>query len=422
MLNITTIGPATGARFFSSVLRLALLAAIAFPAHLGTDASAKTPGSTYCFYKTCHRVKTIAETQALIGKEHTLPASFYDDCKSDRYNPCGLTSSGEVFRPSAPDNAASPIYPDGTKLLVWSPASGRALVLRINNAGPYWGNRTLDVSRAAAETLGFKSRGVANLKARILEAPSKADATYNKHRSYEHVPGDIGVYETFAAASAAHASLQMIASATLAPFNGGALPAELLSDDARTPAVAVAQAVPQRKMSREALADASAMTGMRWPVVQAGPSKAPVKTAALTQQKADVAPKRRSIEVRKVAKPDARADVPAEKRKTADVKTSSAKKQMVRSERIAPKPAKRSDSVIARSDNTVTRNEGRVVSKSTAMPSIQAAQASHVLPGPNDISVFSRYNPDAPVRKLKQASAKSAWLRASARPGYPDRS
>lgn len=163
---------------------------------ISSSADAKTPGSTYCYYGTCHRVKTIAETQNLIGSKEVVQASFYDDCKNDSLNPCGLTSSGETFRPDRPDNAASPIYPDGTTLLVWSPQSKQAVVLRVNNAGPYWGGRKLDVSRAAAETLGFKPVGVAELQVHVMEAPSKAEATYANHRKYSAVPGPVGQYDS----------------------------------------------------------------------------------------------------------------------------------------------------------------------------------------------------------------------------------
>ncbi len=155
-------------------------------------ASAKTPGSTYCFYKTCHRVKTINETRALIGKSIKLNASHYNDCRKDRYNPCGLTSSGEAFRPNKPDNAASPIYPDGTILLVRNPVTRDSAIIRINNAGPYWGNRKLDVSIATARRLGFARRGVAKLETKILAAPSKRDAKYRRNRRYKRVAGYIG--------------------------------------------------------------------------------------------------------------------------------------------------------------------------------------------------------------------------------------
>ncbi len=169
-------------------------AAVAIPATTSTPVEAKTPGKTYCFVGKCHRVKTIEETQALVGVEQSITASHYDDCSKDRYNPCGLTSSGERFHPDRPDNTASPIYPDGTQLLVWSPDNKRALVVRVNNAGPYWGNRTLDLSRAAAEKLGFEGEGVANLKVRVIKAPEPAETRYVKNREYDPVPGDIGQY------------------------------------------------------------------------------------------------------------------------------------------------------------------------------------------------------------------------------------
>lgn len=168
---------------------------------------AKSPGSTYCFYGKCHRVKSLTETEALVGTDATLSASFYDSCHRDPLNPCGLTSSGEKFRPEAADNAASPIYPDGTKLLVWSPETKAAVILRINNAGPYWGDRKLDLSRGAADVLGVKDQGVGKVKVRVIDAPSAAEATYSKNRNYDPVPGPIGFYETFEEANVAMAQL-----------------------------------------------------------------------------------------------------------------------------------------------------------------------------------------------------------------------
>lgn len=194
-----------------------LLVGVALP---DREAEAKTPGSTYCFYDTCHRVRSLAETQAMVGRTEALMTSFYDDCKSDSYNPCGLTSSGEVFRPHAPDNAASPLYPDGTTLLVFNPSTQRAAVVRVNNAGPYWGNRKLDVSRATADKLGFKSRGVAKLQVRVLTAPSKAEATYRKHRRYKDVPGYVGRFASLDSAAGglvAVAALQAVTRVALAP-------------------------------------------------------------------------------------------------------------------------------------------------------------------------------------------------------------
>ncbi|MEQ1652185.1 MAG: septal ring lytic transglycosylase RlpA family protein [Hyphomicrobium sp.] len=185
---------------FSAVTK-AIAATFAALAFLAPAAQAKTPGKTYCFNGICHRVNTLQEMDSLVGKDLTFKTSFYDDCKRDRFNPCGLTSSGEVFRANDADNAASPIYPNGTVLLLRNPSNGQAAVVRVNNAGPYWGKRKLDVSKGTADKLGFKKRGVANLEVRVIAAPSKAEAKYKKNRRYEAVPGPIGSFASLEAAT-----------------------------------------------------------------------------------------------------------------------------------------------------------------------------------------------------------------------------
>ena len=201
-------------------LSVSALAAMALTVNFATPTEAKTPGSTYCYYGVCHRVKTIDETKALVGVEETITASHYDDCKHDRYNPCGLTSSGERFYADRPDNTASPIYPDGTMLLVWSPDTGRALVVRVNNAGPYWGDRTLDLSRAAADRLGYEGAGIGKLQVRVIKAPEPEEAVYVENRTYLPVPGDIGRYSSLDAAEQGMAvamALQASAASPMAP-------------------------------------------------------------------------------------------------------------------------------------------------------------------------------------------------------------
>ena len=177
---------------------------------------AKTPGHEYCFHGTCHTVKSLDETRRLIGVTTKMKASFYDDPKKDRYNPSNITSSGEYFRSDRPDNAASPIYPDGTKLLVWHPASQKTLLIRVNNAGPYWGDRKLDLSRAAAEKFGFTRGGVAIVHVKVLEAPTKADSTYKHGRTYPAVKGYVG---QFASIDAAATGIGIGASTTLLAVN-----------------------------------------------------------------------------------------------------------------------------------------------------------------------------------------------------------
>lgn len=164
------------------------------------SAEAKSPGARYCFNSVCHRVMTLSQTKAAVGQPVHLVTSFYDDCRRDRFNPCGLTSSGEAFRPGMSDSAASPIYPDGTVLLVRNPAGGESAVIRINNAGPYWGDRKLDLSRAAASKLGLNGKGVATVEAIVLKAPSKSEARYLRNRRYDAVAGHIGSFASLSEA------------------------------------------------------------------------------------------------------------------------------------------------------------------------------------------------------------------------------
>lgn len=182
--------------------RLALLASLVAGATLiagamaVSTAQAKSPGARYCFNGFCHRVGTLAQTDTLVGWRGYVLASYYDSCRLDRLNPCGLTSSGAVFRPDLPDNAASPLLPDGTVILAYNPDTGDASVLRVTNAGPYSGQRKLDVSRAAADKLGFRQQGVAALVISVLQSPTQVEASYARKRVYAAVPGYIGKFDS----------------------------------------------------------------------------------------------------------------------------------------------------------------------------------------------------------------------------------
>ena len=196
-------------------LRCVMAVAVALTL-MATASDAKSPGATYCFGGWCHRVSTLSEMDSVVGRRGFVNASYYDDCRRDRFNPCGLTSSGAVFRPDLPDNAASPIFPDGTILLVYNPKSKQAAVLRVNSAGPYRGNRTLDVSRATAEHLGFAKLGVAELAVSILSSPNDRESRYRKERTYDKVPGHMGTFESLEAAEEAAIGKLRLVSAPVA--------------------------------------------------------------------------------------------------------------------------------------------------------------------------------------------------------------
>jgi rare lipoprotein A len=169
----------------------------------GWDAAAKTPGATYCYKAICHRVMTLPETALAVGRIEIVQATYYGAPEHDPYNPRLETSSGELFDPEKADNVASPVYPDGTRLLIWNPVTGTAAIARVNNAGPYMGERLLDVSQMLAEKLGFLKRGVATLQVVVLKAPTDEEARFKLGRRYEAVPGIIGKFQNIAMATRA---------------------------------------------------------------------------------------------------------------------------------------------------------------------------------------------------------------------------
>lgn len=64
------------------------------------------------------------------------------------------TASGERFNMNAL-TAAHPTLPFGTKLCAHSPSTGKSVIVRINDRGPFVKHRIIDFSKAAAQALGI---------------------------------------------------------------------------------------------------------------------------------------------------------------------------------------------------------------------------------------------------------------------------
>jgi rare lipoprotein A len=73
------------------------------------------------------------------------------------------TASGEPYD-MQDFTAAHPTLPLGTYVRVTNLTNGKAVILRINDRGPYVENRIIDVSYNAARALGFKDRGVQRVR------------------------------------------------------------------------------------------------------------------------------------------------------------------------------------------------------------------------------------------------------------------
>src|SRR6267154_596243 len=85
-------------------------------------------------------------------------ASWYGDDFHGR-----LTANGEVFDMDSL-TAAHPTLPMPCYARVTNLSNGKSLIVRVNDRGPYHGNRLIDVSNKAAELLEFKSNGVARVR------------------------------------------------------------------------------------------------------------------------------------------------------------------------------------------------------------------------------------------------------------------
>lgn len=96
--------------------------------------------------------------QAMGGGE----ASFYGARFAGR-----PTASGESFDPNAM-TAAHRTLPFGSKVRVTNVNTGRSVVVRVNDRGPFHRSRVIDVSKAAARELGMVGSGKARVELALL--------------------------------------------------------------------------------------------------------------------------------------------------------------------------------------------------------------------------------------------------------------
>ena len=86
-------------------------------------------------------------------------ASYYKSglrtANGERFNPHGLT-------------AAHRSLPFGTRVLVRNVKTGRSVVIRINDRGPFVAGRVIDLAFGAARVIDLHSTGVANVSLEVI--------------------------------------------------------------------------------------------------------------------------------------------------------------------------------------------------------------------------------------------------------------
>src|SRR5712672_4294026 len=118
-----------------------------------------------------------------VGKPYTVGGRIYVPEEDTNYREEGmaswygddfhgrLTANGEVFDMESL-TAAHPTLPIPSYARVTNLSNGKSLIVRVNDRGPYHGNRLIDVSNRAAELLEFKSNGVARVRVEyVARAP-----------------------------------------------------------------------------------------------------------------------------------------------------------------------------------------------------------------------------------------------------------
>jgi len=100
------------------------------------------------------------------GEEQDAPA---ETGHASWYDLASKTASGEPMDADAL-TAAHPSLPLGSHVRVANLDNGREVVVRINDRGPFAKDRIIDLSKAAAETIGMVEAGVARVSVSLVES------------------------------------------------------------------------------------------------------------------------------------------------------------------------------------------------------------------------------------------------------------
>jgi rare lipoprotein A len=97
--------------------------------------------------------------------------------------------------------AAHPTLPLPSYVSVTNLANGRTVLVRVNDRGPYVGDRIIDLSRQAARMLGFERNGIGHVRVRYAgRAPLNGDDSAERRflvnqpwmRGHPDAPSPIG--------------------------------------------------------------------------------------------------------------------------------------------------------------------------------------------------------------------------------------
>ena len=127
--------------------------------------------------------RPVADFPLRIGKPYTVRGTTYVPAADPAFDVLGYASwygsesgdqvaLGERFRAkwitAAHTTLPLPSYVEVTAL-----DTGRTILVRVNDRGPFARGRILDLSRGAAEQLGMRGRGIAPVRVRLADPPER---------------------------------------------------------------------------------------------------------------------------------------------------------------------------------------------------------------------------------------------------------
>lgn len=107
---------------------------------------------------------TMALATASFAQTQSGKASFY----ADKFEG-SPTASGEKYK-HAKKTAAHKTLPFGTKVRVTNVENNKTVEVTINDRGPYVDGRIIDLSKSAADELGYINKGLADVKIEVIDA------------------------------------------------------------------------------------------------------------------------------------------------------------------------------------------------------------------------------------------------------------
>lgn len=145
------------------------------------------------------KYRPVSDVPVRIGKPYTVRGVTYVPAADPSYDYLGYaswygsesgnqTANGERFLPKAV-TAAHTTLPLPSYVEVTSLETGRTILVRVNDRGPFVGRgRIIDLSRGAAEQLGIRARGYAPVRVRVVEPPEDDRRKLRKGREAPERP------------------------------------------------------------------------------------------------------------------------------------------------------------------------------------------------------------------------------------------